>query len=81
MFDCKGVKTHVQPNQVLSNAMMLRSDGETKRMHTVPYREAVGCLVYLSQSCEPDICQAVGIVSRFSDNPGKAHWTAVKRIF
>ncbi|KRX74502.1 Retrovirus-related Pol polyprotein from transposon TNT 1-94 [Trichinella sp. T6] len=73
MFDCKGVKTHVQPNQVLSNAMMLRSDGETKRMHTVPYREAVGCLVYLSQSCEPDICQAVGIVCRFSDNPGKAH--------
>ncbi|KRX83269.1 Retrovirus-related Pol polyprotein from transposon TNT 1-94 [Trichinella sp. T6] len=81
MSDCKGVKTPLDPNQVLSKAMMPRSDEEIKQMHAVPYREAVGCLVYLSQSCRPDICHAVGIVSRFSDNPGKAHWTAVKRIF
>ncbi|OUC45660.1 integrase core domain protein [Trichinella nativa] len=63
--ECPTAEAPLDPNQVLSNAMMLRSDGETKRMHTVPYREAVGCLVYLSQSCEPDICQAVGIVCRF----------------
>ncbi|KRX39514.1 Retrovirus-related Pol polyprotein from transposon TNT 1-94 [Trichinella murrelli] len=81
MSDCKGVKTPLDPNQVLSKAMMPRSDKEIKQMHAVPYREAVGCLIYLSQSCRPDICHAVGIVSRFSDNPGKAHWTAVKRIF
>ncbi|KRY05762.1 Retrovirus-related Pol polyprotein from transposon TNT 1-94, partial [Trichinella britovi] len=60
---------------------MPSSDEEIKQMYAVPYRKAVGCLVYLSQSCRPDICHAVGIVSRFSDNPGKAHWTAVKRIF
>ncbi|KRZ57143.1 Retrovirus-related Pol polyprotein from transposon TNT 1-94 [Trichinella nativa] len=81
MSDCKGVKTPLDPNQVLSKAMMPRSDEEIKQMHAVPYREAVGCLVYLSQSCRPDICHAVAIVSRFSDNPGKTHWTAVKRIF
>ncbi|KRY24466.1 Retrovirus-related Pol polyprotein from transposon TNT 1-94, partial [Trichinella britovi] len=81
MSDCKGVKTPLDPNQILSKAMMPSSDEEIKQMHAVPYREAVGCLVYLSQSCRPDICHAVGIVSRFSDNPGKAHWTAVKRIF
>ncbi|KRZ65899.1 Acetyl-CoA carboxylase [Trichinella papuae] len=61
---------------VLSRAMMPRSDGEIKRMHAVPYREVIGCLVYLSQSCQPDICHTVGIVSRFIDNPKKAHWTA-----
>ncbi|OUC41357.1 integrase core domain protein [Trichinella nativa] len=81
MSDCKGVKTPLDHNQALSKAMMPRSDEEIKQMHAVPYREAVGCLVYLSQSCRPDICHAVAIVSRFSDNPGKAHWTAVKRIF
>ncbi|KRX99707.1 Retrovirus-related Pol polyprotein from transposon TNT 1-94 [Trichinella pseudospiralis] len=43
--------------------------------------EAVGCLVYLSRSCLSDICHSVGIVSHFSNNPGKTHWTAVKRIF
>ncbi|KRY24208.1 Retrovirus-related Pol polyprotein from transposon TNT 1-94, partial [Trichinella britovi] len=63
MSDCKGVKTSLDPNQILSKAMMPRSDEEIKQMHAVPYREAVGCLVYLSQSCRPDICHAVGIVS------------------
>ncbi|KRZ09050.1 Retrovirus-related Pol polyprotein from transposon TNT 1-94 [Trichinella pseudospiralis] len=61
MSDCKGVKTPLDPNQVLSKAMMPRSDEETKQMHAVPYRVAVGCLVYLSQSCRPDICHTVGI--------------------
>ncbi|XP_003377993.1 retrovirus-related Pol polyprotein from transposon TNT 1-94 [Trichinella spiralis] len=61
---CPTAEAPLDPNQVLSNAMMLRSDGETKRMHTVPYREAVRCLVYLSQSCDPDICQAVGIYTK-----------------
>ncbi|KRY40910.1 Retrovirus-related Pol polyprotein from transposon TNT 1-94 [Trichinella spiralis] len=62
--ECPTAEAPLDPNQVLSNAMMLRSDGETKRMHTVPYREAVRCLVYLSQSCDPDICQAVGIYTK-----------------
>ncbi|KRY00082.1 Retrovirus-related Pol polyprotein from transposon TNT 1-94 [Trichinella pseudospiralis] len=44
MSDCKGVKTPLDPNQVLSKAMMPRSDEEIKQMHAVPYRVAVGCL-------------------------------------
>ncbi|XP_037494551.1 secreted RxLR effector protein 161-like [Jatropha curcas] len=28
----------------------------------------------------PDICFAVGMVSRFQSNPGREHWTAVKHI-
>ena len=28
----------------------------------------------------PDIAQAVGAVSRYMVNPGKEHWSAVKRI-
>ncbi|GMP50698.1 hypothetical protein CsSME_00017211 [Camellia sinensis var. sinensis] len=28
----------------------------------------------------PDICYAVGLVSRYQSNPGPAHWKAVKRI-
>ncbi|KRZ13489.1 Retrovirus-related Pol polyprotein from transposon TNT 1-94 [Trichinella zimbabwensis] len=58
MYDSKWVKTPLDPNQVLLKAMMPRSDEEIKQMHAVPYREAVGCLVYLSQSCQPDICHA-----------------------
>lgn len=45
-----------------------------------PYREAVGCLIHLSQTTRPDICHAVGTVAKFSANPAKEHWSAVKRI-
>lgn len=50
-------------------------------MKDVPYREAVGSILYLAQCTRPDISFAVGNVSQFNKNPGKAHWNAVKRIF
>ena len=46
-----------------------------------PYREAVGSLMYAAVGTRPDISFAVGQVARFCDNPGSAHWEAVKRIF
>ena len=45
-----------------------------------PYREAVGCLIHLSQTTRPDLCHAVSVVSQFCSNPAKQHWVAVKRI-
>src|ERR1700678_3166359 len=49
--------------------------------HNIPYQEAVGSLMYASLGTHPDITYAVQTVSRFSKNPGQAHWEAVKRIF
>jgi hypothetical protein len=37
--------------------------------------------MYAMTSTRPDICYAVGLVSRYQSNPGKEHWQAVKRIF
>ena len=49
-------------------------------MANVPYASAVGSLMYgILYTC-PDICHAVGMVSRYQSNPGQAHWQAVKRI-
>ena len=50
-------------------------------MRNVPYHEAVGSLMYASLGTHPDITYAVQTVSRFTKNPGMAHWEAVKRIF
>lgn len=47
---------------------------------TVPYREAVGTLLFLSLVSRPDIAYAVGIVSRYLDRYNNLHWNAVKRI-
>ncbi len=49
-------------------------------MRNIPYREAVGSLLYISIATRPDISYAVGVLSRFSSNPGMAHWNAVKHL-
>ena len=51
------------------------------RMARIPYREAIGSLMYASVATCPDISFAVSTLSQFLENPGEAHWEAVKRIF
>ena len=50
-------------------------------MKNVPYREAIGSLMYAAMGTRPDIVFATATVAQFSDNPGWAHWEAVKRIY
>jgi hypothetical protein len=50
-------------------------------MQQVPYLSAVGALMYLAVTTCPDIAYAVGVLARFSSNPGVAHWKAVKHLF
>ncbi len=54
---------------------------EATRMKRVPYREAIGSLMYASVATRPNITFAVSTLSQFLDNPGEAHWEAVKRVF
>ena len=53
---------------------------ERERMSKVPYASAVGSLMYAMLCTRPDICFAVGMVSRYQANPGTKHWQAVKHI-
>ena len=45
-----------------------------------PYREAVGCLMYLMVGTRPDLAYAIGKLSQHSANPCQSHWSAVKRV-
>ena len=47
----------------------------------MPYREAIGSLMYLMLASRPDIAFAVNQVSQFCEKPNQNHWTAVRRIF
>jgi hypothetical protein len=49
-------------------------------MKNVPYQSAIGSLMYAMLGTRPDIAYAVGAVSQYCSNPGRGHWTAVKRI-
>lgn len=47
----------------------------------VPYREAVGCLMYLMTTTSPDIAFAVSKAAQKLDKPTNIDWISVKRIF
>ena len=61
--------------------MSPQSPSERGEIESVPYREAVGTLLWLSLGTRPDICYAVSQVARFNDCYGTEHWRAVVRIF
>lgn len=50
-------------------------------MRDKPYRQALGALMYASVSTRPDITYVVSQLARYAENPGIAHWTALKCVF
>ena len=82
MSNCRSVSTPALANSHLTkNDCPQPGSDEAKKMEKVPYRAAVGALLYLAMGTRPDIMNAVREVSCFNTNPGINHWTAVKRIF
>lgn len=81
MENCNPVATPADPNTKLTKEMGPKDKADIEEMKNTPYLEAVGTLLYISQISRPNIAYAVNNVSCFCNNPGKAHWNAVKRIF
>ena len=61
--------------------MTNQADNNNNDMISVPYREAVGSLMYLVIGSRPDIAHSVSNVSRHMENPSIEHWNTVKQIF
>ena len=49
-------------------------------MQQVPYASLLGSLLYIGNTTRGDILQAVNRLGRFTANPGKVHWQALKRV-
>jgi hypothetical protein len=49
-------------------------------MSKVPYPSTFGSLMYAMAFTRLDIAHAVGVVSRYINNPSKEHWEVVKWI-
>jgi len=56
------------------------SPGDQSAMSSVPYRRAVGLLLYLVNTSRPDIAHAVHSVAQFCERPEPRHWRAIKQI-
>ena len=76
MADGKTVSVPADPHAAL--APVREYEGSTR---IVPYREAIGSLVFLAAVSRPDIAYAVNSVSKYVNGYDDTHWRAVKRIF
>lgn len=79
--DLKPISTPMDPHLQLSKSQCPESASDVARMKRVPYREAIGALMYAAMGTRPDIVFAVSTLAQYSENPGWTHWEAVKRIF
>lgn len=74
MEDCNPVTTPGDPNQRMTKGDEAASD------EAFPYRQLIGSLMYLAIATRPDICHALGVVSRYMEHPKAMHVNAAKRI-
>ena len=79
--DLKPLSIPMDPSVPLSRSQSPTKIEDVAKMKSVPYREAVGSLMYAAMGTRPDIAFATSTVAQFSENPGWIHWEAVKRIF
>ena len=81
LSDAKPVATPIVPGAYYTKADAPSDATASAHMNKIPYREAVGSLMYASIATRPDITYAISTLSQFLENPGEVHWEAVKRIF
>ncbi|KAJ8878584.1 hypothetical protein PR048_019165 [Dryococelus australis] len=71
MYKCKGMQTP------MSHDAVPYSQGD---IVNVPFRQLVGCLMYLCMVSRPDIVFATSYLSRFLDRPTNCLWNTAKQI-
>jgi len=81
LSDTKPYVTPIVPGAIYSKSDAPANATEAAYMAKVPYREAVGSLMYAAVATQPDITFAISTLSQFLENPGHVHWEAIKWIF
>jgi hypothetical protein len=79
MLECKPAQTPMS-DPVSLIIKQPRTEAEVIQMKSVPFREAIGSVLYLAVRTRPDIAVAVSILSKHVQEPRPAHWEGVKRI-
>ncbi|KAJ9561208.1 hypothetical protein OSB04_006368 [Centaurea solstitialis] len=70
----------MQHGIVLSKTQCPVSSEDQDKMKSVPYASAIGSIMYAMLCTRPDVAYSVSVTSRYQQNPGEAHWVAVKNI-
>ena len=68
--------------EVVLNKKDSPSTGEQKEcMSKVPYASAIGSIMYAMLCTTVDVAHALSVTSRFQQDLGESHWSAIKSIF
>jgi hypothetical protein len=76
----KPISTPLANHFKLTKELFPKRQEEIEYISKVPYSSTIGSLMYVMVCTRSDIAHAVGVVSRYMNNPGKEHWEAVKWI-
>ncbi|KXJ69237.1 hypothetical protein RP20_CCG028155 [Aedes albopictus] len=74
MADCRSSAIPMDPH------LKLLKCEDPKRFTKKPYKELIGCLMYLMVTSRPDICAAVSYFASLQCCATDEHWTHLKRI-
>ena len=68
-------------NIPLSTGLKLEDFDKNATVGAWPFRELVGCLMWLANQTRPDIANAVRAVARYANQPREVHWRTAIGIF
>ena len=80
MEDAKPLSIPMSPGHNLTKSQQPMNEHDIEEMRNIPYREAIGSLMYVVVGTWPNIAYAVSYLAHFMANPGRAYWEAMKRI-
>ena len=81
MDNSNPVKIPQDPGLKLTKSMCEGGCNHEAIMAHAPYRNTVGCLMYLMVGTRPDLAASVGVLSQFASDPCLTHWQSLKRVF
>ena len=63
----------------LSKANGPQNDAEIAEMRGIPYRAAVGAIMWVANMARPELAYTAHTLAKFGDNPGPEHWKAAMK--
>jgi hypothetical protein len=80
LTDASNLSIPLDAGHLLTKDQCPTTEYDINEMRKIPYREAVGSLMYAALGTRPDISFSVTALSQYMQNPGSPHWEAVKRV-
>ena len=72
--------TPLSPGITLLCNNCLDNAHDANKIKNIPYHEALGLFIWLQVATRPNLSFVVNMLSRFTHNPRKLHWNALKHI-